>query len=223
MGGRTSCLETLPTASMKVSTRFVRVVASSFAPIRAREMETKTTLSHCNRKLRPTLSQYLFVPYLVYTLNTTDDTLESCRLDTYDRGWSSPKVRMNDDVDAGLNQWTRSYLPADVEISYDRPQDVLIKPPTRVVVSTPESAASASAPGRPPRGNWRIDASGVFLAAGRSGEKSSKLPCLLRGLGAVGSLPLRIRVRDRMLCQSDIMVSGAGPIMRHLLRPNAQL
>lgn len=33
-----------------------------------------------------------------------------------------------------LEQWTRSYHPSDVEICYDRTEDVLIKPPTRVLV-----------------------------------------------------------------------------------------
>ena len=32
------------------------------------------------------------------------------------------------------NHWTRVYDPQDVELCYDRPQDVLIKPPTRVIV-----------------------------------------------------------------------------------------
>lgn len=47
---------------------------------------------------------------------------------------------MSDSVVAGLDQWTRSYLHAEVEISYDRSQDVLIKPPTRVIVLCPDGS-----------------------------------------------------------------------------------
>ncbi|KAI5868161.1 hypothetical protein GGS23DRAFT_591956 [Durotheca rogersii] len=86
---------------------------------------------------RPTISQYLFALYFVCALKATDDTPEPYQLDTQDSGWSTPKTRMNGAFVASLDQWTQSYHPADVEISYDRPQHVSIKDPTRVVVAGP--------------------------------------------------------------------------------------
>ncbi|GJC90043.1 cAMP-dependent protein kinase type 1 [Colletotrichum liriopes] len=82
---------------------------------------------------RPTLSQYLFPPYFVCGLDATDEVPRPYQKETHEHGWSSPVVVVKDDVLADLKQWTKSYHPSDVKIIYDRPEDVLIKRPTKVL------------------------------------------------------------------------------------------
>ncbi|SPO06945.1 uncharacterized protein DNG_09639 [Cephalotrichum gorgonifer] len=89
---------------------------------------------------RPTLSQYLFAPYSKCVLEATDDTLEPHQVDTENCPWRCDRVRMVDGFFTGLNQWTRSYHPDEVEISCDYPEDLLIRPPTQVVVKGPDGS-----------------------------------------------------------------------------------
>lgn len=81
---------------------------------------------------RPTLSQYLFPPHFVCTLEATDEKLHPLRLNTQEHGWAKPMIIVNDDYLRDLDQWTRSYHPNDIELGYNRAQDVLIRRPTKV-------------------------------------------------------------------------------------------
>ncbi|KAI0836548.1 hypothetical protein F5Y06DRAFT_273724 [Hypoxylon sp. FL0890] len=84
---------------------------------------------------RPTLSQYLFPVQFTCTLNATDDQIQTCQLDSQEYRWSAARIAVNNDFVKDLDTWTQSYHPSSVEICYDRLQDVLIRPPTRVVVA----------------------------------------------------------------------------------------
>ncbi len=42
---------------------------------------------------------------------------------------------LNDDFARDLDQWAQSYHPSSIEVCYSHPQDVLIQPPTQVVVA----------------------------------------------------------------------------------------
>ncbi|KJZ70587.1 hypothetical protein HIM_10016 [Hirsutella minnesotensis 3608] len=106
-------------------------LAKAFEPLIVQLAPPSLTLAG---KDRPTLSQYLFPPHVVCALGATDERLQPYRLCTQDHGWSSPIVLVGNDFLEDLAQWTRLYDPSDVKICYDRPQDVLIKPPTRVLV-----------------------------------------------------------------------------------------
>ncbi|KAI0423526.1 hypothetical protein F5Y09DRAFT_226225 [Xylaria sp. FL1042] len=86
---------------------------------------------------RPTLSQYLFPLQFACTLDATDDQLRVCQLDTQEHNWSTARIAVNNDFVKDLDKWTQSYHPSNVEICYDYPRNVLIKPPTRVVVARP--------------------------------------------------------------------------------------
>ena len=82
----------------------------------------------------PTLSQYLFPPHFVCGIEATDEKLQPYQLSTQEHGWCSPIVIVDDDFLSDLDQWTQSYHPSDVKICYDRTEDILIKPPTKVIV-----------------------------------------------------------------------------------------
>ncbi|KAK2048014.1 hypothetical protein LZ31DRAFT_573524 [Colletotrichum somersetense] len=83
---------------------------------------------------RPTLFQYLFPPYFVCGLDAADEVLRPYEAETREHGWSDPALVVKDDILTGLDQWAKSYHPSDVEMIYDRPEDVLIKRPNKVVV-----------------------------------------------------------------------------------------
>lgn len=82
----------------------------------------------------PTLAQYLLPPYFVCSLSATDEELQACHLPAREHGWGSPLLMVSDDFLDDLDSWTRSFHIGEVGICYDQPQDVLIKPPRRVVV-----------------------------------------------------------------------------------------
>ncbi|KAJ3495597.1 hypothetical protein NLG97_g3278 [Lecanicillium saksenae] len=83
----------------------------------------------------PTLAQYLFAPHFVCSLSATDKELQACHLPSKEPRWGSPLLRVSNDFLDDLNSWTRFFRPGDVGICHDQPQDALIKPPSRLVVS----------------------------------------------------------------------------------------
>ncbi|TQV98447.1 Protein kinase-like domain [Cordyceps javanica] len=83
----------------------------------------------------PTLAHYLLSPYFVCSLSATDEQLRACYLPSREHSWGSPLLMVSDDFLEDLQSWTRSFHLSEVGICYDRPQDVLIKPPRRVLVS----------------------------------------------------------------------------------------
>lgn len=93
---------------------------------------------------RVTLSDYLFAPYFVCTLEATDEDLKPKRLDTQDHGWGSPIFLADQEYLSDLEQWTGLYQESDVELCYDSPNYVLIKPPSKVVVSSASDGAKAT-------------------------------------------------------------------------------
>lgn len=82
----------------------------------------------------PTLSQYISPLYFVCGLSATNEELQPYIRNTRDHGWRSPNIHVDKDFLADLDGWTQSYLPSEVRICYDRPEHVLIRPPTRVTV-----------------------------------------------------------------------------------------
>lgn len=83
----------------------------------------------------PTLVHYFFPEHsFVCNLEAVDDELQPKELDTKDNGWIGPIVRFDSDFLAGLNQWTLSYTPSEVQLVYDGPEKSLIRPPTRCTI-----------------------------------------------------------------------------------------
>jgi hypothetical protein len=75
---------------------------------------------------RPNLYQYLFPKQMSCTVDAIDDKLHPRRCETQDHGWGNGVVRVDKNFLEDVEQWTQLYDPSDVEICYDRPQDVLI-------------------------------------------------------------------------------------------------
>lgn len=93
---------------------------------------------------RATLSDYLFAPYFVCTLEATDEESKPKKLDTQDHNWGSPIMLADEQYVSDLKQWTGLYQASDVELCYDYPQDVLIKPPSKVVVDCGSNSAKVT-------------------------------------------------------------------------------
>lgn len=80
----------------------------------------------------PTLAKYFFPDTLVLTVDSENEEFIrprriEPRCDPY-----IPWVRVEEELAEGLNAWTKHYAPSQVEIIYDRTQDVLVKSPRRV-------------------------------------------------------------------------------------------
>lgn len=87
----------------------------------------------------PTLAQYLFPPHFVCSLTATDENMEAVEAASQDHGWGEPLLSIDRDFLNDIDSWTISYHPEDVDICYDSPRDVLIKPPRKVVVGRENS------------------------------------------------------------------------------------
>ncbi|KAI0109123.1 hypothetical protein GGR51DRAFT_512812 [Nemania sp. FL0031] len=108
--------------------------SNAFEPLIHELAPSTLTLDH-----RPTLSDYLFAPYFVCTLDAVDEEMNPRRLDTQDHGWGAPFVRADQQNLDNLRQWTRLYQPSEVELCYDNHKTVLIQPPSRVTVSSDDT------------------------------------------------------------------------------------
>ncbi|EGY18689.1 uncharacterized protein VDAG_09215 [Verticillium dahliae VdLs.17] len=82
----------------------------------------------------PTLAKYFFADYLVLTLDVKKEELRPRRVETQTPP-RIPWVWISDELAHDLEGWTTIYPPSQVEIYYDRPQDVLIRLPRRVHVN----------------------------------------------------------------------------------------
>lgn len=80
---------------------------------------------------RPTLSQYLF-PRQVSCIN---NRLQSIRVDYQESIWRALTLEIDNNVANDIHHWTQSYHPSSIEAYHSRRQDVLAKPPTRVIVT----------------------------------------------------------------------------------------
>ncbi|KAK1579628.1 uncharacterized protein LY79DRAFT_592789 [Colletotrichum navitas] len=103
-----------------------------FEPLVAQLAPLSSTVSEDDQ---PTLSQYLFPPYFVCCLDAADEVPRPYKAETKEHGWAKPGLVVKDDIPTDLNQWAKSYHPSDVKIIYNRLEDVLIKRPSKVVVS----------------------------------------------------------------------------------------
>ncbi|ATY59776.1 kinase-like domain [Cordyceps militaris] len=89
----------------------------------------------------PTLGQYLFPRYFVCSLAATDEKLHANERASREHHWGSPLRLVGDDLLADLESWTRSFHPSQVHICYENPEDILIKPPRRVLVHGDDGSA----------------------------------------------------------------------------------
>ncbi|KZL72953.1 protein kinase-like domain-containing protein [Colletotrichum tofieldiae] len=102
-----------------------------FEPLVAQLATSSSTVPEDSR---PTLSQYLFPPYFVCGLDAADEVPRPYEAETREHGWADPALAVKDDILTDLDQWAKSYHPSDVEIIYNRPEDVSIKRPNKVLV-----------------------------------------------------------------------------------------
>ncbi|KAJ6442405.1 hypothetical protein O9K51_05964 [Purpureocillium lavendulum] len=105
-------------------------LSRAFEPLVLQRASSPLVLPHG----RPTLSQYLFPVSYVCHLAASGDELQPFTLNVKDHGWGSPLIAFDGGFIDGLDQWTQSYDPSDVELYYNSLDDALIKPPTRVMV-----------------------------------------------------------------------------------------
>ncbi|KAM5341169.1 hypothetical protein ACJ41O_015278 [Fusarium nematophilum] len=90
---------------------------------------------------RPTLSQYLAPHQVSCILDATDNQLQPIRVeDLQDYVWRTSTLKLDDDFAKDLDQWTQTFHPSSVEVCYDEPRYVLIKPPTQVIVTGPDGS-----------------------------------------------------------------------------------
>ncbi|KAJ9145255.1 Protein kinase-like domain [Coniochaeta hoffmannii] len=115
---------------------------------------------------RPTLSQYLFPQQVSCILNATDNELQPIRVDTQEDIWRASTLKLADDFARDLDQWTQSYHPSSIEVCYGCPQDVPIKPPTRVIVTGPDGG-SVTCFFKPFRGSYRKSSTNIELTTHR--------------------------------------------------------
>ncbi|KAK1762553.1 hypothetical protein QBC33DRAFT_601445 [Phialemonium atrogriseum] len=106
-----------------------------FGSLIAQLAPATTPLSVLTTSGRPTLSQYLFPQQVSFIVNATDNQLQPIRVDNQEYVWRASTLRLDDDFAKDLDQWTQFYHPSRIEVHYGCPQDVLIKPPTRVIVT----------------------------------------------------------------------------------------
>ncbi|RSL76849.1 hypothetical protein CEP52_017763 [Fusarium oligoseptatum] len=88
---------------------------------------------------RPTLSQYLFPQQVSCILDAKDNKLQPIRVeDSQQYVWRASALKIDDDFAKDLDQWIPTFHPCTIEVCYDDPRYVLIKPPTRVIVTEPD-------------------------------------------------------------------------------------
>lgn len=79
----------------------------------------------------PTLSQYAFPEFFTCRLDAVDNKFHPKQLDKWDN-WAPPGKKVAADQMRDLESWTRVVDASQVILSYDRSEDVLVKPPRRV-------------------------------------------------------------------------------------------
>lgn len=82
----------------------------------------------------PTLAQYLFPPHFVCSLAATDEKIQAFESACQDHEWGNPMLLMGSDFLDDLESRTDSYRPEEVDIHYENPRDILIKPPRKAIV-----------------------------------------------------------------------------------------
>ena len=79
-----------------------------------------------------TLRHYLYPPSFDCGLKAVQDSLQAYITDK--KGYRESRAVIIDDIfSKDLDQWTRCYNPSDIKVCYERPEDILIKPPARVI------------------------------------------------------------------------------------------
>ncbi|KAH6982350.1 hypothetical protein BKA56DRAFT_585739 [Ilyonectria sp. MPI-CAGE-AT-0026] len=90
---------------------------------------------------RPTLSQYLFPQQVSCILNDEDDDnhIQPIQVqDSQEYTWRASTLTLDDDSVKDLGRWTQTFHPSKIEVCYDKPRHVLIKPPKRVMLIEPD-------------------------------------------------------------------------------------
>lgn len=87
-----------------------------------------------SRSKPSTLSQYAFPDFFTCRLEAVDDKFYPRQLDKWD-AWSPPGLEFTPDQMHDLKSWTHVYNASQVILSYDRSEDILVKPPHRVQLS----------------------------------------------------------------------------------------
>lgn len=87
---------------------------------------------------RPTLSQYLFPQQVSCILDVKDDQLLPILVeDSKEYFWRASNLMLDDNFANSLDQWIRTFHPSSIELCYGDPRYVLVKAPTKVIVTEP--------------------------------------------------------------------------------------
>ncbi|KAF4471617.1 Serine threonine kinase [Fusarium albosuccineum] len=88
---------------------------------------------------RPTLSQYLFPRKVTCILEAKDNQLQAIRVeDSKQYVWEATTLKLDDNFAKDLDQWIPTFHPSSIEVYYNDPRYVVIKPATRVRVIEPD-------------------------------------------------------------------------------------
>lgn len=107
-----------------------------FGPLIAQLAPATIPLPVLTTSGRPTLSQYLFPQHVSCILNATDSQLQPIQVDdTQEYVRRALTLKIDGEFAKDVGRWTQSYHPSSIEVCYGRPQDILINPLTRVIVT----------------------------------------------------------------------------------------
>ncbi|KAK2924448.1 hypothetical protein FoTM2_014725 [Fusarium oxysporum f. sp. vasinfectum] len=125
LGQYLKCLQILRTGEQEIDGFYdedaYEWLTQSFAPLITQLVQS----SGMDAVVNPTLAHYLF-PSKTYNIQllAVDDELKPEVVDFEGHGWINSIIEVDDDFLRELDQWTRSYAPSNVQLCYDRPEDI---------------------------------------------------------------------------------------------------
>lgn len=96
-----------------------------------------------------TLNDFLFPEFFVCALDAIDERLVPRRIETSDSGHMPPGAWLGSEFRKSLQAWTASFDPSQVTLSFEHPEDALVKVPKKVYVDGGTCFFKAFAPGAP--------------------------------------------------------------------------
>jgi hypothetical protein len=111
-----------------------------FEPLMVELAPPTTPAVISGKKKVTTLHDYLFPEWFVFRLEAIDDKLVPQRVYTKTSGHIGPGVWLDEESRKHLATWTSSFEPSQLETSFKRPEDALLKAPEKVLVHGDKTA-----------------------------------------------------------------------------------
>ncbi|KAF2502492.1 hypothetical protein BU16DRAFT_612148 [Lophium mytilinum] len=139
-----SCLEVLKTGEEQIDgpleCDFYDWIMPPFEPFMADLAPATASVLQKARVGRVTLHDYLFPDWFVCRLEVSDEALLPRRVIAQRSGRLPPGVRLDVDVLRDLATWAVSFLPSEVGLSFEQPEEALFKHPEKVRVRNSQTA-----------------------------------------------------------------------------------